>query len=217
MYMSPEEQLEILRYWIFEGSFAIDDVAFIEKYEQVRARYVAERRAKGLDLRNPWLNSSGRIAQQRLFQARTTLVIFCCKAMDQDNQSASLGKLKNSILRNDNLCNARRNRIIQGFRHFQRNHGSDERIKSIRDKIFAHSDLNEILQGQLPKFNLRELIEYSRAVTTLIATLADYSALVPKGTAENPIVSDNSLVLQPVEIAEMDALEFWEKNFDEWS
>jgi hypothetical protein len=214
--MTNAEQLEALRHWVQEGRMAILDVAFVRAYEEVRQEYVRTRMSEGKRLGNPLLNPSGTVAIGRLHQVNTTLVIFCGKAADRDNQSVGLRILKNSIVSDARLSPTQREKINSEFKLFEKIHGFDTNLISIRSKVYAHSDLSTLMDSQIPPMKLGQLLEHTIALTDLIRTLRFNSNLVPVGCPENPVVSDNSVSPGVYKFAHMNAVRFWTANFSEW-
>lgn len=215
--MDKAEQLEILRHWLAESRLAISDAAFIYAYEEVRQAYVRERKAEGKELGLPQLNPSGLVAHQRLQQARTTLVIFCGKAADRDKRSVGLRTLKNAILSDASLQPKRRDKIIQEFKQFDKEYGFEGEITDLRSKAYAHSDFDWLINGPFSSLKLRELLEHSLALTGLISTLRYSSELVPVVSHGNSFADDSTLTPGVYKFAHIYAVEFWTKNFAEWS
>jgi len=64
---------------------------------------------------------------------------------------------------------------------------------------------------------IAEVIGCAQQIIHLITVLVTHSGIKEVGTVENPVLSDNSLIIRSAEIARIDAEEFWIANFSEWA
>jgi hypothetical protein len=205
-----------LRDWVVEGSAAVQDIAYIEAFEDVRQDYVDKQQAIGHELRDPSFSPIGRVAIHSLFRKRLTLILFCWKIIDKHRDASKINSLKNAILADQTLSDFQREKITSEFRGFDKRYGDDERIKRVRKKIVAHTDLATLIENDIISLAVRDVLGFARAAIVLINTLLNYSNIEPLGTVENPIESDPSIVLNSHELASIDARHFWEHNFDAW-
>lgn len=168
-------------------------------------------------MRDPKYSPIGRVAINSLFRKRLTLILFCWEIIDQHSNASKIKSLKNAVLADQTLSDVQREKITSEFRDFKKRYGDDERIRRVRNEIVAHTDLATLIENDIVSLSVRDVLGFARAAIILINTLLNYSNIKPRGTVENPIESDPSLVLSSHKFASIDARQFWEHNFDAWA
>lgn len=215
--MTYDEQHKTLLHWTREANNAVADIAFIQAFEKTRADYFAKT-ARPEELSDPSFNPIGRVSIRRLYSTSDALVLFCTKATEDTKESCNVLQLKNAILcGNSSPKSKARELIVEAFRSFESAGRCTKQILTLRNSWVAHSDKTMILGHDEIGTTIAEVIGCAQQIIHLITVLVTHSGIKEVGTVENPVLSDNSLIIRSAEIARIDAEEFWIANFSEWA
>lgn len=212
--MTNDEQKDVLRHWIGEANNAIIDIAFVRLFQELSAKHstCAGSSQQVYDL---GYHPIGRVISRRVFSTADSLILFCAKSSDKHSRVCNVFDLKEAIFQGRSasfLASAKP--IEKAFKDYEINAKPHlDNIKSIRNKLVAHSEKAVILGSRTLMVELDILLSYSEHIISLISSLADHSGFKVPGTVQHPARSDNSLVLHQKKSAEQDAEIFWGEVF----